>query len=235
MKRTHWIRTLLLIAAAGLLAGCGAQGNAQNDGAIQDLQSQLADLGSRVQQLADQVETLQSQQSGGSDGDLAQQIEQLRSQINAIESGGGSASGGGTAPMKIGFVSAEEVFVSFRGTETAIAQYREEKQAKEQELQSLQDKWSAGTISQNEYATQRDQVQQELQVLDQQLTNEITQKIVEAVEVIGSEQGYDLITARKNVVLYYEEGSNIVNITDQVLERMNQEFSSSSGDGENGS
>jgi len=233
MKRMNWIRTLLLIAGVGLLAGCGAQGNAQNDGAIQDLQSQLADLGSRVEELAGQVETLQSQQSGGSDGDLAQQIEQLRSQINAIESGGGS--GDGAAPMKIGFVSAEEVFVSFRGTETAIAQYREEKQAKEQELQSLQDKWSAGTISQNEYVTQRDQVQQELQVLDQQLTNEITQRIVETVEKIGSEQGYDLITARKNVVLYYDEGSNIVNITDLVLERMNEEYSTSSGDGENGS
>ena len=189
---------LMGVVALGLLAGC-TQGATQNN---EGLQNQLTQLSAEVQTLKGQLDTANK--------DLAQ-----------LKSAGGTSSTGGQS-LKVGFVNAEEVFVKYRGTEQAIQAFRAEKEAKEKELSDLKDRFSAGTISQNEYTTKSNELQAQLSELDQRLTADITEKIVAAVQAIGANMGLDLITARKNVVLYYKENGIVEDLTDKVLQYMNE-------------
>lgn len=224
MKAVMWLRLGVVLALAGLLAGCSGQGGAQNVEAFQD---RLAQLDEQVSQLVSRVDTLQQQVASSTE--LAQTVDELQVQVEALQNG--SAGTGGAAPLRIGFVNAEEVFVKFQGTQSAIQRYSEEKKAKEEELQNLRDQWSAGTISQKEYEDRLAKLQAELQALDQELTADITQKILDTIQELGKELDYDLITGRKNVILYYKEGRNIVDLTEQVLERMNEKYGQTSPEG----
>lgn len=218
--KAKWIRLGLVLPLVALLSGCTAPSGSQD---TQALEGELSQLKAQVEQLSGQVKALQDQLSQDGTGELAQQIEALKAQIDALQGASGGSAG---AQLRIAFVNAEEVFVKYKGTEEAIQRYRQEKADKEQELSTLQDRWSAGAISQQEYLSKRTELENALKTLDQQLTNEITQKIVETVDQLGAELGYDLITSRKNVVLYYKDGV-IHDITDKVLERMNAAFEGS--------
>lgn len=210
MKRSSWIQLGVLFAILGILTGCTGQGGTQDN-----------EVRNQITQLSNQFQTLQSQFA-----DSQAEIVQLKSQI---QTSGNPTDAAGGASFRLGFVNAEEVFVKYKGTEEAIQRYRSEKDGKEKELLDLQDQYSAGAISQNEYSTKRVELETVLQSLDQQLTNEITQRIVEAVEEIGKSQGYDLVTSRKNVVLYYREGGVVDDLTDQVLQKMDEDFDAESG------
>ncbi len=199
------LQVVMTTLALGLLAGC-TQGGAQDNGALQN----------QVTQLTNQLQAMQTQLNS-TNAELAA----LRSQAGGQPAG---ASGGSAPALRVGFVNAEEVFVKFRGTEEAIQAYRLEKEQTETELRTLTDRYSAGAISQNEYNTRQIQLQTKLAELDQQLTNDITQKIVEAVEAIGRDAGYDLITVRKNVVLYYREDGFVHDLTETVLAHMNDQL-----------
>jgi len=199
----------------GLLAGCTGQGTAQNSGALQD----------QITQLKTDNQTLKEQQAA-LETKVAQQVEQLKAQIDALSSGGGT-SGANAGNFRIAFVSAEDVFVKYKGTETAMQRYRQEKQDKEKELSNLQDQFSAGAMSQNDYQDKRTALETELNNLDQQLTTDITKKILDVAQQLGKELGYDLVVARQNVVLYYKKGGVVDDLTDQVLSKMNEELNTS--------
>lgn len=211
MKKSIWIQLGVVFAILGTLMGCTGQGSTQDS----EARNQITQLSSQFQTLRGQLDDWQAE------------VAQLKSQI---QTSGNSTEATGGASLRLGFVNAEEVFVKYKGTEEAIQRYRAEKEGKEKELLDLQDRYSAGAISQNEYSTKRIELETVLQSLDQQLTNEITQRIVEAVAEIGESQGYDLVTSRKNVVLYYREGGVVTDLTDQVLQKMDEDF-----DAENGS
>ena len=212
--KTSLLKLAGVVLAAGLLTGCG-QGAAQDNSALQDQVTQLA---SRVQALENDLDQKAS----------ADKIAELEAKISDLEAAASSGNGAQAAlNLRIGFVNAEEVFVKYSGTEDAIQAYRAEKDQVETDLSNLQDQFSAGTISQNEFISQQAELTNKLNSLDQQLTNDITQKIVEAVEVIGKEQGFDLITVRKNVVLYFREDGIVEDLTEVVLEYMNKSLTDS--------
>jgi len=194
----------MVVLGLGLLAGC-TQGAAQNN---EGLQNQLTQLSNQVQTLTTEVQTLKGQ------------LDTANKDLAQLKSAGSTGLGGQS--LKVGFVNAEEVFVKYQGTEQAIQAFRAEKEAKEKELSDLKDQFSAGTISQNAYTTKSTELTTQLSQLDQQLTADITEKIVAAVQAIGANMGLDLITARKNVVLYYKENGIVEDLTDKVLQYMNE-------------
>lgn len=200
------LQTLMAVLTLGLLSGC-SQGAPQDNGALQN----------QVTQLSNQLQAMQTQLN-----DANTQLAALKTQPTSQPAN--PDNGEASTRLRVGFVNAEEVFVKFRGTEEAIQAYRQEKEQTESELRALTDRYSAGAISQNEYNTRQVELQTKLSELDQKLTNDITQKIVEAVEAIGKEQGYDLITVRKNVVLYYRQDGFVHDLTETVLAHMNEQL-----------
>ncbi len=207
MKTFSLLSLAVVVMVAGLLVGCD-QGAAQNTdaAALAELQNQITQLQTELSDATTEITTLKTQIA----------------QLSETGGNGSTAGGSGGVNLKIGFVTAEEVFVKFSGTEAAIEQYSTEKNGIEQELRDLQDQAAAGTMSQQEFLTKRQELEIRLAELDQQLTTEITEKIVQTVQDLGDEQGFDLITRRNNVVLYYpEEGGIVQDLTEQVLERMN--------------
>jgi len=215
VKVSSWVQLGVVLTSLSLLAGCTGQGTAQNSGALQD----------QITQLKTDNQTLKEQQAA-LETKVAQQVEQLKAQIDALSSGGGT-SGASAGNFRIAFVSAEDVFVKYKGTETAMQRYRQEKEDKEKELSNLQDQFSAGAMSQNDYASKRTALETELNNLDQQLTTDITKKILDVAQQLGKELGYDLVVARQNVVLYYKKGGVVDDLTDQVLSKMNEELNTS--------
>lgn len=203
MKSFSLLSFAAMLLMAVFLVGCD-QGVAQNQGADPEA---LAELTNRVTQLESNL------------NDANEEITSLKSELEQVSTSGGS----GGASLKIGFVNAEEVFVKYSGTQAAIDEYRTQKEGIEGELQDLQDQAAAGTMSQQEFLTKRQELEIRLAELDQQLTNNITERIVATVEELGAEQNFDLITTRKNVVLYYKEDGGIVHdLTEVVLQEMNE-------------
>lgn len=194
----------VVVLGLGLLSGC-TQGAAQNN---EGLQNQLTQLSNQLQALNTELQTVKGQ------------LDTANKDLAQLKSAGGPSGSGQV--IKLGFVNAEEVFVKYRGTEQAIQAFRAEKEAKEKELSDLKDQFSAGTISQNAYTTKSTELQSKLAELDQRLTAEITEKIVAAVQAVGTNMGLDLITARKNVVLYYKDNGIVEDLTDKVLQYMNE-------------
>jgi len=215
VKVSSWVQLGVVLTSLGLLTGCTGQGTAQNSGALQD---QITQLKTDNQTLKEQQAALESK--------VAQQVEQLKAQVDALSSSGGT-SGANAGNFRIAFVSAEDVFVKYKGTETAMQRYRQEKEDKEKELSNLQDQFSAGAMSQNDYQAKRTALETELNNLDQQLTTDITKKILDVAQQLGKELGYDLVVARQNVVLYYKKGGVVDDLTDQVLSKMNEELNTS--------
>lgn len=208
MKSFSLLSFAAMLLMAVFLVGCD-QGVAQNQGADP---AALDELKNRVTQLETDL------------GSANQEINNLKTELDQVSTSGGS--GGSGASLKIGFVNAEEVFVKYSGTQAAIDEYRIQKEGIEGELQDLQDQAAAGTMSQQEFLTKRQELEIRLAELDQQLTNNITERIVLTVEALGAEQNFDLITTRKNVVLYYKEDGGIVHdLTEVVLQAMNEAVS----------
>lgn len=124
------------------------------------------------------------------------------------------------APQKIGFVDADQIFLDFEGTDTAIEAFREEIAFAQAELARLSTQLENGLITQADFLKRRNEIQTQLAELDQELSLEITNQIVETVTEVGNEQGFDLITPQSNVVLYHNEDT-IEDLTQIVLARMN--------------
>lgn len=124
------------------------------------------------------------------------------------------------APEKIGFVDADQIFVDFAGTGTAIEEFRNEIEAAQAELTRLGQQLEEDVITQADFLERRAEIQTRLAELDQQLSAEITQQIVDTVAEIGVEEGFDIITPQSNVILYHNE-ERVEDLTRVVLERMN--------------
>ncbi len=125
------------------------------------------------------------------------------------------------APQKIGFVDADQIFLSFAGTGTAIEEFREEIEAAQAELARLNQQLNDGLITQADFLERRSELQNQLTTLDQELSAEITQQIVDTVTEVGNDQSFDLITPQSNVVLYHNSDT-IEDLTQEVLQRMNE-------------
>lgn len=194
--------TLLVV----LIAGCDT-GTAQNNN--DGLQNQITLLTNQIEGLKTQVET-------------------ANSSISALQSqpGNGANSDAGGSSIRIGFVNAEEVFIRYQGTEAAIEEYGVEKADKESQLQDLQDQFSSGALDASTFQSRQQSLINELAELDQKLTNDITLRIVNAVEYLGLELDFELITARKNVILFFKENGVVEDLTEQVLEYMNNNIGS---------
>jgi len=125
------------------------------------------------------------------------------------------------APRKVGFVDADDVFVRFEGTSDAIEQFQAQIASAQQELKSLQAQLEAGQIDEPTFLSRRQALETQLAALDQLLTKEVTDNILTTTRALGQELGFDLITPRKNVVLYHN-ADRVEDLTEVVLARMNQ-------------
>lgn len=126
----------------------------------------------------------------------------------------------GQAPRKLGVVDADEVFVRFEGTSEAIEQFQAQIASAQQELKDLQAQLDAGQIDEATFLAKRQALETQLATLDRLLTKEITDNILATTRALGQELGFDLITPRKDVVLYHS--ALVEDLTESVLARMNQ-------------
>jgi len=205
MKQTVWIVLIVVALVAGFFGGWLSKGTAAPDTKLVD----------QVSQLQGTVDGLQAQLSGlAKAADLASLKQQVDSLAEKVQTG---ATGGG---LKIAYVNAEEVFLKYKGTATAVQQFSAEKQKKEDELKQLQEQYKSGQISADEYQSKVQQIQQELQQLDLQLTAQVQQKMIAVISEVAKEKGYDWVTRKKDVVLYVKAGL-MDDITDLVIQRLN--------------
>ncbi len=207
--RNLWLLAALVLVALGVgffggRISSGGQFNPAVDAKIKELSDNLAALSSKVDELTQRV----------AQSDIAE-LEELKATIERLSKSTGFGA------LKIAYVrSPEEVMLKYKGTEERVKKFREERAKRQAEIDALQKKFDAGELTRKELEERVNQLQMELAQLDQQLTNEIADKILVAVNEVGREKAYDLILKRKDVVLFYKEGL-LEDITDQVIERMN--------------
>lgn len=119
--------------------------------------------------------------------------------------------------------SIEEIMLKYKGTEQVVGQFRAERERVNQELAQLQQRLQSSEIAQADFEARSSELQCQLQVLDQQLTNALAEKIVAAVQEISSAHGYDLVFLRKDTVLFSKPG--VCNdITDSVIGLLDEQF-----------
>lgn len=211
MKQTVWIVLIVVALVAGFFGGRLSGGPSAEDG----------QLTSRIDQLEQQVSDLEAQLAGLA---KAADLASLRQQVDSLAQKVGTGTGGG---LRIAYVNAEEVFLKYKGTATAVQQFSVEKQKKEEELKKLQEQYRAGQISEEEYRQRVQEIQQELQQLDLQLTAKVQQEMIAVITDVAEERGYDWVTRKKDVVLYVKAGL-MDDITDIVIERLNAQLESGS-------
>lgn len=213
MKQTVWIVLIVVALVAGFFGGWLSKGTAAPD-------AELADQVNQLQQTVDSLQGQLGEMAKAADlAGLRQQVDSLAQQVE-----GGSAPGGG---WRTAYVNAEQVFLKYKGTATAVQQFSEEKQKKEEELIKLQEQFQSGGISQEEYQRRVQEVQQELQQLDLQLTSKVQQEMIGVITEVAQEKGYDWVTRKKDVVLYAKSGL-MDDITELVIERLNAKLEATS-------
>jgi len=207
MKQTVWIVLIVVALVAGFFGGWLSKGTAAPDTKLVD----------QVSQLQGTVAGLQAQLGGlAKAADLASLKQQVDSLAQKVQTG---ATGGGGA-WKMAYVNAEEVFLKYKGTATAVQQFSAEKQKREDELKKLQEQYKSGQISADEYQSKVQEIQKELQQLDLQLTAKVQQKMIAVITEVAKEKGYDWVTRKKDVLLYVKAGL-MDDITDLVIQRLN--------------
>ncbi len=154
----------------------------------------------------------------------AQDIDDLRARVDKLEQTvqdlkAQLAKGG--SGLRIAYINAEKVFQDYKRTSEAVAKFRAEAEKKQGELKALQDKFKKGLMSEDEFQRGAARLQQELQMLDLQLTSEIQSEMIKVVEQIAKERGYHWVTQRKDVVLYADPNA-LEDITYDVLKILNQ-------------
>lgn len=206
MKQTVWIVLIVVALVAGFFGGWLSKGTAAPD-------AELADQVSQLQQTVASLQAQVGQMAKAADlAGLQQQVDSLAQKVQA-----GTPSGGA---LRMAYVNAEEVFLKYKGTATAVEQFSAEKQKKEQELQQLQEQFQSGQISREEYQRRVQEIQQELQQLDLQLTSKVQQEMIGVITEVSQEKGYDWVTRKKDVILYIRPGL-MDDITSLVIERLN--------------
>lgn len=197
MKQTVWIALVVVALVAGFFGGWLSKGSAAPDTS-----------------LAEQVKQLQQQVNGlAKAADLSalqKQVDSLAQKVQASTSGG----------MRIAYVNAEEVFLKYKGTAAAVQQFSAERDKKEKELQQLTEQLQAKKITQEEYQRRVEEIQNQLQQLDLQLTAKVQQEMIAVITEVAQEKGYDWVTRKKDVVLYSRPGL-MDEITAAVIERLN--------------
>ncbi|MCR4405246.1 MAG: OmpH family outer membrane protein [Candidatus Acetothermia bacterium] len=198
MKQALWIVLIVVALVAGFFGGWLSKGSAAAPDA----------------NLAEQVKQLQQQVSGlAKSSDLTalqKQVESLAQKVQASTTGG----------MRIAYVNAEEVFLKYKGTATAVQQFSAEREKKEKELQQLAEQLQAKKITQQEYQRRVEEIQNELQQLDLQLTGKVQQEMIAVITEVAQERGYDWVTRKKDVVLYSKAGL-MDDLTAIVIDRLN--------------
>lgn len=198
MKQVVWIVLIVVALVAGFFGGWLSKGSsAAPDG-----------------NLAEQVKQLQQQMSGLA---KAADLTSLQKQVDSLAQKVQVSAGGG---MRIAYVNAEEVFLKYKGTATAVQQFSAKKEEKERELQQLAAQLQAKKITQEEYQRRVEEIQNELQQLDLQLTAKVQQEMIAVITEVAQEEGYDWVTRKKDVVLYSRPGL-MVEITAEVIKRLN--------------
>lgn len=198
MRQTVWIVLVVVALVAGFFGGWLSKGTAAPDAGlveqIEQLRQQMAEL-AKASELAA----------------LKEQVDSLAQKVEAQA---------GTAGLKIAYVNAEEVFLKYKGTATAVQQFSEMREEKEKELQNLVEQLQAGEITREEYQRRVEEIQRELQRLDLELTAKIQQEMIAVITEVAQERGYDWVTRKKDVVLYSRAGL-MDDITTVVIDRLN--------------
>jgi Skp family chaperone for outer membrane proteins len=198
MKQVVWIVLIVVALVAGFFGGWLSKGSAAAPDA----------------NLAEQVKQLQQQVSGLA---KAADLTGLQKQVDSLARQVQASSGGG---LSIAYVNADEVFLKYKGTATAVQQFSAEKDKRDQEVQTLTDQLKAGKITEAAYQNRVEEIQKELQQLDLQLTAKVQQEMIAVITEVAQEKGYDWVTQKKDVVLYSKAGL-MDDITATVTERLN--------------
>jgi Skp family chaperone for outer membrane proteins len=163
----------------------------------------------------------QSLSAPGVPEEVKKQIASLDQQVKALQTQlANTGASGGT--LKLAYLDANKVFTEYKGTQGAVDKFKEEREKKQQELAKLKQDFEKAKLSSKEYEEGVVKLQQELQILDLQLTSEIQKKMLEVIKKIGQEKSYDWVTQRKDVVLYVKDGV-MDDITFEVLTELNKQ------------
>jgi len=221
MRQIIWVAAIIAALVVGYFGGnalLGGETDANLKNTVSALEQRVKSLEAQVAGLGeiDSLKKRVSDLEGGAKGTI-KDLEELKSRIDEL------AKAIGLGGLKLAYLDADKVFVEYKGTQPAVEKFSKEKEKIEKDLQQLQQQWQAGQISQREYLEKLQKGQADLQKLDLELTAEIQKKMIEVIEEVGKEKGYDWIMVRKSIVLYQKEGL-MDDITAEVLKRMNEKY-----------
>lgn len=192
MRQALWIVLIVVALAVGFAIGWFSAPS--KVGGLEELEGRLEAVEERLSYLAP-----------------TEELESLKAEVKEMAQ---QAPGG----LRIASVNAEWIFRKYKGTEAALQKFSEEKRKREEELQQLQQQYDAGKLSRSDYEEKASELQAELQILDMQLTAEIQKEMLEVIEEIGEEGGYDWVTRKKDVILF-----SPATITLQKMERSEEQ------------
>jgi Skp family chaperone for outer membrane proteins len=136
--------------------------------------------------------------------------------------------GRGTSPSEAGrrarvaLVDTARVFKDHQGFAEAQKQFSEERDRKQKDLEKLERDRDAGRITQQAFTQRQADLLLELQKIDERLSAPIQRKMIEIIRQIGSERGYQMIFNNQegNLTVLYSDQSEVEDITDEVIRRM---------------
>jgi Skp family chaperone for outer membrane proteins len=130
-----------------------------------------------------------------------------------------------TASPPIGLVDTARVFKEYKGFAAASQQFTAEREKKQKELEQLQKEYDSGKISSQDWQMQQAKLVADLQEIDVKLAAPIQRKMVEIIREIGREKGYLMVINNQegNLTVLYSKENDVRDITEDVLNRMNQE------------
>lgn len=133
---------------------------------------------------------------------LEGEIADLKAQLQSAPSGAASSE---AAIPRIAVLQVNDLALRFQENNPKLEEkVKQETLRIRQELQSLQQKYQQGEISQEDASLQAIQLQQALQ---RTVIEAVAGPIQVVATQIAQERGYDVVVKREDVIVYYKEGT----------------------------
>ncbi len=155
-------------------------------------------------------------------------VTSLKNNYDALSSKVDPTSVGATDSQKankIALLDTARIFRDYKGSSAAAEQFKAEREKGQKALEQLQKDLELGRISSADFSQRQAKLVADLQNFDLQLSAPIQRKMIEVTREIGRAKNYLMIFNNQegNLAVLYAKESEIEDITDEVLAKMNQE------------
>lgn len=171
---------------------------------------------------------------------LTQGMESLQGRVASLEEGRSSAGQGGQE-FRVAYVDMFKVLQDLQGSQMvkeALQQYRQQQEKIQEQIREIEQRFQQGEMTKDERDEKVQELQFQLERLNLELSAPIQQKMIEAIEVIGEENGYSLIidnpASQYNAIVLYSESGDADDITQEVIARLNKRLEEENQGSEDG-